>query len=156
MIDFFVSCVPPKSTHQAALRILKRHDGKMFVGKFATSKGKQVEGELLTLFVPYRPPAPMQGPLMLSVHWIYPWRKSEKKVNIERGIIPCDVRPDCDNLAKFVCDIMTRLGFYGDDGQIAVLKFSKSWGQKPGISVHIEPALIPGHTESTGHLPLST
>lgn len=138
MIDFFIACIPPKSTHQAALRILRRNDGTQFVGKFATSKGKRVESELITLFMPHRPPAPMQGPLSLSVFWNYPWRKSEKKANRERGAMPCDVRPDCDNLAKFVCDILTRLAFWGDDGQVSDLRFSKYWSDKPGIGIRIE------------------
>jgi Holliday junction resolvase RusA-like endonuclease len=139
MIDFFIPCIPPKSTHQAALRILRRHDGTQFVGKFATSKGKRVEGELLTLFAPFRPAAPMQGPLSLAVNWSYPWRKSEKKKNRERGEMPCDVRPDCDNLSKFVCDILTRLAFWNDDGQVCDLRFRKYWSEKPGIGITIDP-----------------
>ena len=138
MINFFIPCIPPKSTHQAALRILKRHDGTQFVGKFATSKGKRVEGELMTLFMPHRPPAPMQGPLELTVDWCYPWRKSEKRSNKTDGRLPCDVRPDCDNLAKFVCDILTRLAFWNDDGQVANLIFRKCWHNHPGIGIRIE------------------
>jgi len=138
MIDFFIPCIPPKSTHQAAQRILRRRDGTQFIGKFATSKGKQVEGELMMLFAPHRPLTPMQGPLSLSVKWNYPWRKSEKKVNRARGWMPCDVRPDCDNLAKFVCDILTRLAFYDDDGQVADLNFLKGWSDKIGIGIRIE------------------
>ena len=137
-LSFFISCIPPKSTHQAALRILKRHDGTQFVGKFATSKGKAVESELMTLFMPHRPPQPMQGPLSLEVRWQYPWRKSEKKANRAKGILACDVRPDCDNLAKFVCDIMTRLAFWNDDGQVANLTFSKTWCNSPGIGIMVE------------------
>jgi len=138
MIDFFTPCIPPKSTHQASLRILKRHDGTQFVGKFASSKGKRVESELMTLFMPHRPPAPMQGPLSLTVRWYYPWRKAEKKANRGKGFIPCDVRPDCDNLAKFVCDILTRLAFWNDDGQVAELNFLKGWSDKPGIRICID------------------
>lgn len=143
-LDFFINCIPPKSTHQAAQRILKRHDGTQFIGKFATSKGKAVESELMTLFMPHRPAVPFDGPLRLSVYWTYPWRKSEKKSNRAKGETPCDVRPDCDNLAKFVCDIMTRLAFWNDDGQICLLMFRKAWGNKPGIGIRVEecPAWI--------------
>ena len=137
-IDFFIPCNPPKSTHQAALRILKRHDGTQFVGKFASSKGKRVETELMTLFMPYRPPAPLSGPLHLAVFWRYPWRKSEKKTNIAKGPMWCDTRPDCDNLSKFVCDIMTRLAFWHDDSQVAVLAFRKQWCSDPGIGIHVK------------------
>jgi hypothetical protein len=52
-----------------------------------------------------------------------------------RGVIPCDTRPDCDNLCKILFDAMTRLGFWGDDSQIADLRFVKCWGDTAGIGV---------------------
>jgi len=139
-ISFHINCIPPKSTHQAALRILRRRDGTQFLGKCSSSKGKHVQNELLMLFAPHAPPAPMQGALTLNVYWAYPWRKSEKKANIAKGAMLCDTRPDCDNLAKFIMDILTRLGFYKDDGQVASLNFTKSWSNAPGITVTLDSA----------------
>ena len=135
---FHIKCIPPKSTHQAALRILKRKDGTQFVGKFATSKGKRTQDELLTLFAPHAPKLPLAGPISVTVRWQYPWRKSESKRNQAKGSLPCDTRPDCDNLAKFVLDIMTRLGFWNDDAQVATLHFTKRWADEPGIWVGVE------------------
>ena len=137
MTAFTINCVPPKSTHQASLRIMKRRDGTQFVGKCETSKGKKVQRELLTLFAEHRPPEMLSGPLGVAVDWVYPWRKSEPKKNRTTGLKPCDTRPDVDNLAKCVLDIMTRLGFWGDDGQVAALTFCKFWGDKPRIGVSI-------------------
>ena len=46
---------------------------------------------------------------------------------------------DLDNLGKAHLDVMTSLGFWSDDGRIALLTTSKAWGRKPGIAVRIEP-----------------
>ena len=54
-LQFFIPCIPPKTTAQAALRIMKRANGQQFVGKYDTSKGKQVQGELIALLRPHAP-----------------------------------------------------------------------------------------------------
>jgi len=136
-ISFFVNCIPPKSTHQAGLRIIRKKDGTQFIGKFASSKSKHAQDDLTTLFAPYRPLIPIEGALAIRIEWFYPFRKSESKKNITKGLIPCDTRPDCDNLIKGVCDVLTRLGFWRDDAQIAQIIFRKFWAIKPGIEVKI-------------------
>jgi len=137
ILSFSIHCIPPKSTHQAALRILKRPDGTQFVGKFATSKGKHAQNELMMLFTPHRPAVSFKGPLRLKIIWMYPYRKAEPKSR-RQPYKPCDTRPDVDNLAKFIMDIMTRLGFYGDDGQVSELRFIKCWNKETGIAVTLE------------------
>lgn len=138
-MKFFIQCTPPKSTHQGSMRIMKRKDGTQFVGKFANSKGKKVQDELTALFMPHKPAQPMDGPLQLNVAWCYPWRKSEKKSNKEKGWMWCDTRPDCSNLIKIPEDILTKLGFVHDDSQFSKIVFSKFWGDYPGIAIEITP-----------------
>lgn len=137
MIWFAISCIPPKSTHQASQTILKRKDGSQFIGSFATSKGKRAQSDLMSLLRPHTPPKPLEGALAVTIIWNYPWRKSEPKKNRVHGSLPCDTRPDCDNLAKGFLDCMGRLGFFIDDAQISDLRFSKNWTEHPGISVEI-------------------
>jgi len=110
--------------------------GTQFVGKFSSSKSKKVEKELTVLFQEHRPSEPLKGALRLKVLWMYPYRKAEPKKNRSFPIY-CDTRPDCDNLVKGIKDIMTRLGFYTDDGQIASLEFTKMWGEDCGIYITI-------------------
>lgn len=136
---FFISCNPPKSTHQAGQRIIRRKDGTQFIGKFANSKSKAAQQTITALFAPHAPSSPYVGPLGLHVGWIYPWRKSEPKKNRMNGFRWCDTRPDCDNLAKMVKDQLSRLGFWTDDSQVARLVFDKGWGDHPGIFIHIDP-----------------
>ena len=136
-VSFRIDCIPPKSTHQASLRIMKRRDGSQFVGKMENSKGAQVKRDIISLLAEHRPAEPFAGPVQLVIGWAYPWRKSEPKRNRITGQRWCDTRPDCDNLAKMVIDCMTRLAFWGDDSQVAWLNFSKWWADRPGIIVGI-------------------
>lgn len=135
-MKFTIHCIPPKATHQASLRIMKRKDGSQFVGKFAKSKGKQAQNDLMTLLMPHVPASPIQDPVRLYVKWVYPYRSSEPKKN-RIGQIPCNTRPDVDNLFKTLGDCMTRLGFWLDDSQVYSLTFEKFWDEVPCIYIEI-------------------
>lgn len=132
-MEFWVDCIPPKATAQASSMIMRRKDGTPFIGK--AKRGAKTRSELLTLFMPHRPIAPLEGAVFMQVDWVYPWRKSEPKKNKQDGNLPCDTRPDCDNLCKFLCDVLGRLGYFTDDSQIADLRFRKFWGDRCGIGV---------------------
>lgn len=141
-LAFVIRCNPPKSTAQASARILKRKDGTQFIGRFADSKARHTQDTLIALLQPHVPDTPMVGPLTLDVAWIYPFRKSEPKCTRQRGCIPCDTRPDIDNLTKLLLDTMTRVGFWTDDAQIYWLSFAKYWGVEPGIQIAIIEELL--------------
>lgn len=137
-IEFWVPCVPPKGTHQQNVRIFRSADGKSFIGKSKTSKAARDERSLLELMRPHAPDAPMAGPVRLRVTWRYPYRKSEPQKR-RIGNLPCNTRPDCDNLLKGLSDILTRLGFWTDDAQVSSVTFRKEWGSRPGIGIGISP-----------------
>ena len=136
--SFWINCVPPRSTHQSALRIFKKRDGRQFVGR--DSKGLAVDRELQSLLLPFRPPARLECPVRLSVRWVYPYRKSEPKKN-RKNPIPCATRPDADNLLKGLIDAMTKVGFWRDDSQIFSLNFEKYFSEKSGIGVTIRTSI---------------
>ena len=138
MIRFHIACIPPKSTAQAGLCILKRRDGTQFVGRMEKSKSQRAKNDLMALFAEHRPPQPLAGPLLVRLEWTYPWRKSEPKKNRVTGRKLVDTRPDADNIFKFVADVMTRLGFWLDDAQVhpCILRY---WGDEPGIDVWVLP-----------------
>ena len=137
-IEAWIPCIPPKTTAQAAARIMKRRDGTMFVGKFATGKGKAAQNDLLALLLPHRPALPLDGAVVVCVTWRYPWRKGESKRTRAEGVIPCTTRPDVDNICKMLLDCMTRLAFWTDDGQVARLTVCKEWGDDPGIGIQVQ------------------
>ena len=80
----------------------------------------------------------MQGAVALYVDFVFPWRKSELKRRLALGRVPHTSRPDCSNLIKMIEDVLTKLRFWTDDSCIAQLTISKAWGDRVGISVHIE------------------
>jgi Holliday junction resolvase RusA-like endonuclease len=135
--QIIIECIPPKHTAQASNRILKTKDGKYFVGKKSDSRAKQTQNELFMLLYPHKPEKPLEGALKVKIKWVYPFRKSEPKKN-RINELWCDTRPDIDNLCKLLFDMMTRIGFWIDDSQIASLEFCKCWSDKPRIELFIK------------------
>jgi len=136
MIHFHLPIVPSKVTSQTK-RLVMVGGKPMF---FAKKDHQSAENDLLLLCSAHVPFYPIIGPVILTVKFVFPWKKNETKRNIARVIIPNSTRPDCDNLVKLVGDVLTKLQFYKDDGQVFDLRVSKYWGEKVGITVTIEEA----------------
>ena len=132
-MKFHIQCVPPKSTHQSALRVFKI-GGHYSIGK--SKKGQETQDSLMMMLLPYKPEKPLEGALKLNVRWVYPYRKAEPKKN-RNAPIPCTTKPDIDNLSKFLCDCLTRLGFWTDDSIVYSLTFEKYWSDDIGIFIEI-------------------
>lgn len=134
ILCFFVPCVPPKTTSQ--------QKGVMVIGGkprfFTKGKVQESQNDILSLLMPYVPSEPLRGPLRFCATLTFPWRKTEKKSNLLKGWIHNDKKPDFDNVSKSLCDVMTKLLFWTDDGQIADGRIIKGWGDKPGIKIEIE------------------
>jgi len=135
VMEFFLSCVPPKATHHAK-KIVR-------VGKFArladNDKLVVAKETIDTLLLEHRPPHPMSGPTVLALEFTWPWRLKDKAGARARGRIPCDVRPDCSNLAKTTEDRLVALRFLEDDGQVVALLVRKWFGDTAGIHVRLWP-----------------
>lgn len=111
---------------------------------FPVPKASRNADALTVLAAQYRPDKPLEGPLQLDIVLRYPWRKSEKKRNIALGELAKDTRPDWDNLAKQVCDVLESGGFFLDDAQIADARVRKVWRDGPsGVEIRIRE-VIPG------------
>lgn len=136
-MNIWIDCIPPKSTSQ--------QKGACRVGRgirfFKKEKVAQAERDLVSLFTAHRPtyvPDYSKGPLIVRILLVYPYRKSEpKKRTADGALLPCDTRPDLDNLTKMILDALTRCRYWTDDGQVASLTISKSWGPEPGIGIEI-------------------
>lgn len=138
MIEFFYECEPHRHTAQAGNRVfLNRKTGKHFVGK--NKKSKAILKEYTDIFKKWRPSVPFGGPVQLSLHVIFPWLKSTPKRIKEKGLIPKDTKPDCDNIQKQICDALEWAGYFEiGDQQICQIKFKKSFGDRSGIEVKID------------------
>lgn len=133
---FTIPCVPPKASSQQK-GAFKTPAGIRF---FKKAPVVQTERSLMALFQPHIPLTPFDGPISLCVVYSFPWRKSELKSNLMRGVLANDTRPDASNIIKCLEDVMTTLRFWNDDGQIADLRVRKQWANWSGIQITITDA----------------
>lgn len=69
----------------------------------------------------------------LQVTLIFSYQAKDQK-QVDR---PKATRPDADNLAKLPLDVMTKLGYWIDDGQICDLRVVKKYDKAEGLGVLI-------------------
>jgi Holliday junction resolvase RusA-like endonuclease len=82
---------------------------------------RQAEQNIISFLAPYRPAAPLEGPLRFKVRAYLPipasW--SGKKTDAARsGFILPTGKPDLDNLIKNIKDCLTALHYWHDDRQV--------------------------------------
>jgi Holliday junction resolvase RusA-like endonuclease len=136
MIEFRLSCIPPKTSHHAK-RIVKRGKFSSLADKPELVAAKQT---LDSLLLPHQIDEPVRGPVSLRLVFYWPWLASHPKRTRALGRIPHTSRPDCSNLAKTLEDRLVALRFIEDDNAVVHLQIMKFWGDRPGIHVRIEPA----------------
>ncbi len=137
-IKFAIPCDPPKSLSKNSkqLRVL---NGRPLMTD--ATKTKEAKSTILQLFQRHAPPAPITGPVSLTISFYYPFPASTSKRVVNAGDSPKVTRPDVDGIATGVMDVMTTLRFWGDDSQVAALFVSKHMSETPGIHVCVEPLL---------------
>lgn len=128
--EFTLPCIPVGQQRA-------RH-GTAKNGKPVTFKSpEQVvrERELEQLLLPYKPDVPVTRPVAMYVKAYMPIPKSASakfRKECENPLPPPHAKkPDVDNLAKFLLDAMSRVGFWLDDAQVAVLCITKAYSAEP-------------------------
>ena len=115
----------PQTTHQSGTRIDFRSR--------RTYKSKQlqeVEAFYTKLLKPFTPKEPIEGGALVDISFYY---KTAKR---QRGL-PRLARPDVDNMAKTVLDVMTELGYWNDDSQVIQLKAGKYNSESNKICIKV-------------------
>lgn len=147
MIEAFIDCRPPTATaqHKGARILRKKGTRKHTLVFFESGDVEEARIKLTEHFTRHAPPAPLAGPLKLTVTWTFYWNQVEEKRR-RKGQLPAWVpkitRPDGDNLAKMVKDVMTKLGFWKDDAHVSAEYYRRGVGDRPGIHIRIEPYVI--------------
>ncbi len=124
---------PPKGTAQQQKTVAR---GK-FITKYDPPNVKEMKRIWTRELTPHIPDEPLEGPLRMRVLFAYPYRKADVKKADGRDMWK-DTQPDCDNLVKGLNDIMERLGFFTNDGQIASLRAEKVWSYSPRVEIVID------------------
>lgn len=127
MIQFFMPMVPPTVTHQEKQVAVVNGKPRFY----EPEELKTARAKLRDYLAMHRPEAPMEGGVRLVVKWCFP-----------RGNHPDGsyriTKPDTDNLQKLLKDVMTSLGFWKDDAQVASEITEKFWTEIPGIFIRVE------------------
>lgn len=140
-IECFINCHPPTRTaQQKGVQVTPGARRKLRF--FKKTVLQQAENELKAHFMRYAPPAPLAGPLKITMTWTWDWFAYElpkrKKGTLPQWV-PSVVDPDFDNIAKLFCDVLTKLGYWKDDAHISSATVQKGRGDRPGIHLRVEP-----------------
>lgn len=128
-LEFFMPMDPPTVTHQHQ-QVAVRKGKPVF---YEPDRLKAARIQLTAALHPYIPLEPLTGPLRLICKWCFPLN-TKHKIDGEYKI----TRPDTDNLQKLLKDVMTDVGFWEDDAQVASEIAEKFYAKIPGIYVRVE------------------
>ena len=106
---------------------------------YTSKASKRAATEQATLLSPQGPSVALAGPLAVSLLYVLPLPLSwtyETRQDMDGA--PHAGRPDVDNLAKLTMDVISRLGWWGDDSQVTSLTARKRYGWTPGVHVRID------------------
>lgn len=94
---------------------------------------------------PHRPPAPILGPIQISLTFLLPRPKAHLKGAVLRPEAPLwhASKPDMDNFEKAILDAITAVKIWHDDSQIADKRTRKIYTPEiddpPGCFVSLQP-----------------
>lgn len=136
-MEFFVSMLVPTATAQMHKVTMK--NGKPVF--YDPPELKAAKAKLQDYIAPFAPEAPVSGSVRLLTKWLFPVMGDHKNGEYKA------TRPDTDNLQKALKDIMTKLGFWNDDAQVASEIVEKFWADTPGIYISVTQLDREGATE---------
>ena len=126
----------PRTTAQEKGETIKyRVIGRKKVPYIFHFRKPEVEA-MRTLFAyklkPYRPKTPSLLPIKLEIFVYFDVKESSKWGKYK------NTKPDCDNYVKELKDVMTLLGFWGDDAQVVDLHVVKYFAEKGSLVIRWE------------------
>lgn len=128
-LEFFLGGIPPTVTHQHQ-QVTVRNGKPVF---YQPDRLKAAREKLTRQLKTHRPVEPIEGAVRLLTKWCFPLN-TRHKIDGEYKI----TRPDTDNLQKMLKDVMTEVGFWKDDAQVASEIIEKFYARIPGIYIRVE------------------
>jgi len=126
----------PKTTAQQK-GIMVRNGRAMF---FKKKKVCEEEARLILACKPHRPEWAFEGAVSAKITFVFPFTKAEERKHRGEEVwftTPKLTRPDVDNCAKTLMDVLTKQRFWVDDSQVTTLILHKLSGWTPAIHVEI-------------------
>lgn len=127
-IQFFVCMNPPTATAQQHRAVATSGGKTRFFDPPALKAAREKLTSYLGLHVPLHP---LEGPVRLVVKWCFPRKGRHRNGEYKTS------RPDTDNLQKLLKDVMTSLGYWKDDAQVASEIVEKFWADVPGLLISV-------------------
>lgn len=128
-IEFFLPMKKiPTTTHQQKKVTVK--NGKPYF--YEPPDLKEARSKFMAALSKHTPPYEMDGPIRLTVKWLFPVVKGKRNGQYKT------TEPDTDNLQKLFKDCMTDLGYWKNDAQVASEIAEKFWSDVVGIYVLVE------------------
>lgn len=140
-----LSVVPSRATHQAALRVIRKKNGAVFIGKYAKSGAKVWSSHMAKLIEPYKPEQAISTPVKVDIAWVFPYPKNAPRGY--PGLIYREKRPDLDNMEKGLLDLLVEQEFIMDDSLVVAKHTAKFDGREPMILIRITPLDIAGASD---------
>ena len=117
--------VPPKSTFQQRDRNFHK-----------TASARLAFAQWRAILEKFAPPKPLEGPLAFRLALTWPHTRETAKAR-DGAPVRKITRPDGVNILKGVEDVMTSLGYWNDDNQLAVETVERWHGEMPGVMIEI-------------------
>lgn len=118
----------PTTTHQQK-KVTVRHGKPNF---YEPASLRAARDKLMSALAKHVPAQSMDGPVRLTVKWLFPKIKGASHGQYKT------TKPDTDNLQKLLKDCMTDLGYWRDDAQVASEVVEKFWADTVGIYIKVE------------------
>lgn len=109
---------------------------------FKKKNVREEESRLTKVCALHRPKLALDGAVCAKITFVFPFTKAEEKkhrasANVPLFTTPKTTRPDVDNCAKTLMDVLTKQRFWVDDSQVTTLILCKRNGWTPAIHVEI-------------------
>jgi len=124
-----------------------QHHGATRVSVYDPATSRDWKRTVLAQVLPQKPPAPVEGPLVMVVEFLMPRPQSLPKRETFHV-----KRPDVSNMIKAIEDALNGI-VYRDDSQIVDLRATKTYSPSPGVRIRIERAVTapPAQPELASH-----
>lgn len=129
MIEFFVPMKLPTTTAQEQKTGVSKNRKPY---KYDPPELKAARALFRDHLAKFATPDPLDGPIKLQTIWCYPLSTAHPEPAWKT------TKPDTDNLVKLLKDVMTKLGFWHDDAQVALEIIEKIWDKRSGLYVSVE------------------
>jgi Holliday junction resolvase RusA-like endonuclease len=145
MIEFFAIGEPKGQPRPRAFA--RKFGDKWAARVYDAGTAEGWKGQVALVAKPFLPPAPIDRPLRLTMHFYFPRPKfhfgTRKGVQYLKPDAPMyhTGKPDFDNTAKAVSDALTQIGFWRDDALVVQCLVTKCYpdpDQPTGVNIKIE------------------